>query len=381
MHLRPRRATFVLSALLAALLLVSGSTGVQTAAGRGIHITPNGFRTPLYGMSLVQDATGALGTSCAQLTQPEVEAVRFGRRVSRAMLKSSPRAVIREGTTGAAFDITYSDPQGFGFNDASQGEVRRRALEAAAAAWSKVIQGNVTIKIDAMMEEPDEEATESGAVMLAVAGPADFWLFDNKAMPSALAWQLQGRRNAEAEMDIEVRVNPDINWEYATNGVSARDKVSFVYTLIHEIAHGLGFVDSFDPETGTLLNDPIPFIFDTFVNRRSDTRRPVIERPAHEVKDDVKSGELFFNGTAANAASQRSIRPLPMVKLYAPNPFEPGSSVAHVDQDTYADFRTGVMTPRDFGGGTDKIDILTIGVMSDLGYKLVPNATTARVPR
>jgi hypothetical protein len=311
------------------------------------------------------------------LTQPEIYAARFGRRDSRAMLRSSPQAVIRE--AGASFEITYSDPQGSGFNDSAQGAVRRRAMEAAAAAWSRVIQGTVTITINAVMEA--SEKSESGNTTLASAGPANFFLANNTALPSALMWQMQGRRNPGEDVDIEVKVNPDINWEYATDGVSARDKVSFVYTMIHEVGHGLGYVDSFDPETGKLRNDPIPFIYDTFVNRRSDTTRLVMNRPDHEIKDDLKSGELFFNGPAANDASLRSIRPGPMIKLYAPNPYEPGSSVAHVDYDTYADFKTGLMVPRDFGGGTDKIDTLTLGIMKDLGYQLVPNAVTARLPK
>lgn len=371
-----RRLPVLLSALFAALLWMTGSTGV-TANRQGVHITPNGFRTPLYGMTLVRAADGTLGTSCEQVTQPQIEAARFGRRLSRSMIKVSPHAVVDTGA-GVKFDITYSDPDGTGFNDAAQGEVRRRALEAAAAAWSRVLQGQVTIRIDAVMETQEE--TESGESLLAIAGPADFWLgANNTAIPSALMWQQQGRRNPGEEVDIEVIVNPDINWEYATNGVSGRDRVSFVYTLIHEIAHGLGFVDSFDPETGELLNEPIPFIYDTFVNRGSDVRRRLVDRPTHEVMDDVKSRDVYFDGPAAVEASQRSIRPLPMIRLYAPDPYEFGSSISHVDQETYADFRTGVMTPRDFGGGRDTIDTLTMGVMKDLGYQLVPNATTARI--
>lgn len=380
MHKCPRRFTFLLAVLFAALFLASGPAGVSTAARQGIHLTPNGWRTPIYGMSLVHDETGALGTSCAQVSQPQVDAARFGRRVSRALLASSPRAVVRDGT-GAAFDITYSDDQGSGFNDSAQGATRRRALEAAALAWSKVIRADVVIKIDAVMKEPSDEDVQNGNTLLAMAGPADFWLIDNTAIPSSLAWQMQGRRNADAEVDIQVTVNPEVSWDYATSGVSARDKVSFVYTLIHEIAHGLGFVDSFDPEEGLLLNDPVPFIYDKFVNRRTDQIRLVMNRPPHEVKDDLISNELFFNGTNATEALQRSIRPGTMLKLYAPNPYEAGSSVSHVDQDTYADFKTGTMTPRDFGGGTDKIDILTLGVLKDLGYQLIPNAVTARLPR
>ncbi len=95
--------------------------------------------------------------------------------------------------------------------------------------------------------------------------------------------------------------------------------------------------------------------------------------------NDLVSQDLYFAGENAVAASEKSIHPLPMVRLYAPDPYEPGSSIAHVDQDTYADFKTGLMTPRDFGSGTDKIDILTLGILADMGYELVPGAVTARV--
>ena len=69
-----------------------------------------------------------------------------------------------------------------------------------------------------------------------------------------------------------------------------------------------------------------------------------------------------------------------MVKPYAPNPYPHGSSIAHVDQDTDADFKTGLMAPKDFGAGTDKNDILTLGIMADIGDQLVPGAVTARAP-
>ncbi len=373
----PRRLSMLLSAVVAALLwVVSGTSETVTAARQGVHITPNGYRMPLMGMKQTRDESGALVTSCGQLTIPQVEAARFGRRMSRAMMRISPQALV-DTRAGVKFEITYTDPDGVGFNDRVTGEARRRALEAAAASWSRVIRGDITIRIHAAMEE--QEQTEEGSTLLAVAGPVDFWLIENVAVPSALAWQIQRRRNEDTEADVEVIANPEINWDYATNGVSARDKVSFVYTLIHEIGHGLGFIDSFDHETGTLMNDPVPFVYDRFLNRTSNRNLAVMNRPDHEVRDDLVSNDLFFNGEAAIEASRRSIKPLPMIKLYAPNPYEPGSSISHVDQDTYADIRTGLMAPRDFGVGTDKIDTLTLAIMKDLGYQLVPNAATTAV--
>lgn len=373
-----RRIALFISALFVGLVLTSTTAGVHGAGRQGIFLTRNGFRAPIYGVSQVRDANGDWITECGRLTSEQVEAARFGRNVSRSMLVNSPHAVIGNTTNGATFDITYSDPQGTGFNDPATGETARKALEASVLAWTKVIQGTVTIKVDASMPMQDDSAGDSGSTLLASAGPVDFWPRDNKAVPSALMWQLTNKRQNNGDPDIQVNVNPKVDWDYAVNGAAARGKVSFVYTMIHEIGHGLGFVDSFDPETGTTLNT-MPFVYDTFVNRGSGSRNVVTDHTPDATKADLISGDLFFNGTNAVDASRRSIKPLPMIKLYSPNPYEQGSSISHVDQDTYADFKTGLMTPRDFGSGTDKIDILTLGIMKDLGYQLIPNATTARV--
>ena len=244
------------------------------------------------------------------------------------------------------------------------------------AAWSQVLQGTIPIVIQARMEAP-----EDGSDLLASAGPVDLVGLEDIAFPTALASQLVGedvRQELGNEADIEIVFSPDINWDYSVNGAAPPDKVSFVYVTIHEIAHGLGFIDSFVSETGELLNS-IPFAYDLFVNRGSSRVNPLTERGADQIVNDLVSQDLYFAGENAVAASEKSIHPLPMVRLYAPDPYEPGSSIAHVDQDTYADFKTGLMTPRDFGSGTDKIDILTLGILADMGYELVPGAVTARV--
>lgn len=371
----PRRFSLLLSALVVALLWTSASTDVSGAGRTGFYLTRNGYRTPLFGMSHVRDASGAR-SSCARLSPERIEASRFGRRVSRAMEVSSPHVVVTG--AGATFDVTYTDPMGSGFNDSVDGANRRRALEAAISAWTKVIQGTVPIKINASMEDIDDGDDDPDTSVLAVASPVEFWLTDGKAIPSALEWQLKKRRSPDAgDADIEVLANTKADWDYAVNGVAARGKASFVYTLIHEIGHGLGFVDSFDIEIGEYANT-VPFIYDTFLNRTSNARNRLTDRTGDQAIEDMQSGDLFFDGPNAIDASRRSIRPLPMIKLYAPDPYEPGSSISHVDQQTYADFKTGLMTPVDFGSGTDKIDILTLGILKDLGYALVPNAVTAR---
>jgi hypothetical protein len=308
-----------------------------------------------------------------------VDAARFSRSLNRTMLRGLPRVSVRavEDEDDVAFEVLYSDTEGRGFRDATTGAARRQAFEASLIAWALVLEIDVPIVVQARMEEPDQEDEEDGTVLLAVAGPTDFVVIDDMALPLALASQWLGQRAAEDGPDIEIVFNETIDWDYAVNGKANGDKVSFVYTTIHELAHGLGFIDTFDPETGDTLNS-VPVPFDIFVNRGVQSIQQLIFRSADEVKGDLISNDLFFAGENAIAASRRSVNPLPMVKLYAPDPFEAGSSIAHVDQETYDDFKTGLMTPRDFGSGIDKIDIITLGIMADMGYVLVEGAETAR---
>lgn len=374
-----RRFTISLAAACALALWLGSPASFARAPQGGVHLTPSGYRVPVYGMSRVKAADGTFSNECLRLTEPQIESLRFGRSVSRAMARWSPQASVQAAgdPVKAKFRIVYTDAPGEGFNDARDGAARKRALEASIAAWSQVLQGTIPIVIQARFEAPEDEESQ----LLASAGPVDLVGLDNIGLTTALASQMLNQDVKEelgSEADIEIVFSPDIDWDYSVDGAASSRRVSFVYVTIHEIAHGLGFIDSFVSETGELLN-PIPFAYDVFVNRGSNRSNRLTNHAAEERMGDLVSGDLFFSGPKAIAASKKSIRPLPMIKLYAPDPYEPGSSIAHVDQETYADFKTGLMTPRDFGSGTDKIDILTLAIMEDMGYKLVPNAITARV--
>ena len=369
------RPTLLLSAL---VLITFGSIffgSPALAQQAGVYVTRSGYRVPVYGVSAALDAEGRVGTACNRLTAPQVDALRITRSISRSLIASYPRTIVRA-AAGATFEIVYTDPEGTGFSDPAQGSIRKRAMEATVAAWSAVIQGTVPIVVQARMEAPKDPESST----LASAAPVDFYSVNGRLLPSALTFQLQGSRSADSAVDIEVVINPTVDWDYTANGQAAPGRYSFVYTMMHEVGHGLGFLSTLEIESGALLNE-LPTPFDVFVNRGSSSSNPLTLRSSGQVKEDLVSNDLFFSGRKAAEASARSIRPLPMVKLFAPNPYEKGSSTSHVDQDTYANFKVGLMTPKDFSSGTDKVDILTLGILEDLGYQLVPGAVTAGVPR
>jgi hypothetical protein len=361
------------TALYISLIFVAWQgTGVSGATRSGWYLTPSGYRVPVMGKTVVRDRSGNItGFECVRLETAQIERLRIGRTVSRSMRDLSPQVTV-QAESGMTFRISYTDPAGKGFNDSRDGAARKRAIEAVFAAWSGVLQGTVRVQVEAAMED---QAPDSH--LLASAGPTDLFENNDVLFPSALAKQLSGRNLNNDATDIQVNVNPAQPWDYNVLGTAPAGKASFVYTLIHEIGHGLGFIDSFDPDTGEIGND-YPFPYDIFINRGKSKLDQILFHDVFKVWDDLESDDLFFNGEFANAAVKRSIRPGPMIKLYAPLTYEQGSSISHVDQDTYADFKTGLMTPRDFGSGTNKIDILTLGIMQDMGYKVMWTAQTAR---
>lgn len=371
MNITTQRVSQLLSILTAALVLTTASISAAQNAP-GVYLTPNGFRTPLFGMSATTGESGATVTACAPTSAREIESLRVGHQVSRTLAASSPQATVSTPNGGVTFEVTYIDPEGAGFNDSALGATRQHAFETALSIWSKAIKAEQPIRVSASMNDIDDGDNNPNTMLLAVAGPAEFWIIDNQAVPSALAWQRLGFRYENAgPFDINVNVNSKADWDYALDAKLTTGKFSFVFTLLHELAHGLGFVNSFDINTGKVLNDPFPFVYDAFVNRGSSSPNPLLNHSSEETIRDLKSRDLFFSGAATSELSRTLPAPLPMAKLYAPEVHHPASSVSHLDQDTYAPYGTVVMTPL-VVIATDKIDGITLSIMSDLGYQLMP---------
>ena len=213
-----RRFAISLAAAFALVLWVGSPTGLARAPQGGVHLTPHGYRVPVYGMKRVQLEDGSYALDCGRLTNPQIEAFRFGRSVSRAMARLSPHASVQAvgDPEKASFKIIYTDAPGRGFNDSREGAARKRALEASIAAWSKVLQGTIPIVIQARMEAPEDQ--DGDTQLLASAGPVDLVEIDDIAVTTALASQildLDVRNELDNEADIEIVFSPDINWDYA----------------------------------------------------------------------------------------------------------------------------------------------------------------------
>jgi hypothetical protein len=164
--------------------------------------------------------------------------------------------------------------------------------------------------------------------------------------PVALAEKIAGKSlNADTDGDIELNVNSSANWYLGTDGAVPPLKYDLVTVVLHELIHGLGFFDSFYTEgsTGAYGASSIPFIYDTFVESQSGNKLTdtlLFPNPSATLKTQLTSGAVYFKGPLVTAYTSGS-----RARLYAPSTYEIGSSIAHLDENTYVSNNNALMTP------------------------------------
>jgi hypothetical protein len=199
----------------------------------------------------------------------------------------------------------------------------------------------VPIKVEASWESQKSDdilgSARAGYYFNAFPGAPD----EDIWYPSALANTLAGKDLDPRQSEILLTINTTPDWYFATDGKPTFGKYDLASVVLHEIAHGLGFMSNaqYDRFAGNAYSSqPTPFdayvqlpdgkTFTNFCSRSTELGRAM-------------TNPLFWSGESAIAANNGS-KP----KLYAPSPFEPGSSIAHLDETSF-DRRVAdaVMTP------------------------------------
>src|SRR5690606_5610204 len=126
----------------------------------------------------------------------------------------------------------------------------------------------------------------------------------NTFYPVALAEKIAGREiNDPSEPDILASFNSDASWYFGTDGNTPAGKMDLVTIVLHEIAHGLGFTDTYDVEgsLGSVGVDNggavVPFVFDLFVeNKTGKNLCREFQSPSQSLATELQSSDLYFNG-------------------------------------------------------------------------------------
>lgn len=244
----------------------------------------------------------------------------------------APRARTDGGTDAATATatVTYSSdvPGTPTFPPAAQA-----AVQAAIDIWMTYLTSPVPITISANWHH-------FSADVLAGAGPTKIYKnFDNAPVantyyPSALAEAIAGHAFSGSDPDVDIDINNRSDWSYLTDGTPVSGKFDLESVILHELAHGWGFLGTMDIVAGQgkygIPTDPNAHdIYDSFSQDQVGASLLTYPNNSTSLAAALQSNNVYFSSPQTNqGAADR-------VKLYAPSSWLGGSSFAHLDENTY----------------------------------------------
>lgn len=271
----------------------------------------------------------------------------------------APRAVdgSRVSTAKSTFVVTYR-----GFPASAKASFQR-----AVDLWSLLVSSPVPIRIDATWTNLDPG-------VLGGAGPSDFFR-DYPGAPRSGTWYPVALANARAKRDLSaasditaVFASGRSDWYFGTDGKVPANRIDFTSVVLHEIGHGLGIVDSTNVSGGLGFwgaGTAYPFVYERYAQASNGTPLGSYTSPSAGLGSVLQSNAVRWGG-GQGAGANGGTKP----RLYAPNPYEPGSSISHLDEDV---FPTGdddaLMTPYlDSGEALHDPGDIVLGMLRDMGW-------------
>jgi uncharacterized repeat protein (TIGR01451 family) len=268
-----------------------------------------------------------------------------------AALAASPAA------QAATLVVVNNDPAGVGFNDPTPatpvggntgttvGEQRLIVFQAAADYWGVRLTSSVPIRIAAKFGPLSCTATGG---TLGSAGAINAFR-DFPGAPAANTWFLVALANAIAGTDLDpgfddisATFNGNLGtpgcletsgWYYGLDGNAPANRIDLLAVIQHEIEHGLGFASLVSLSTGAKALG----FNDTYMRFLENHGATPPDYPsmtdAQRVAASVATGKLHWVGANVRAGSPVLTAGAEgdHVRMYAPNPAQPGSSVSHWD--------------------------------------------------
>ncbi len=179
---------------------------------------------------------------------------------------------------------------------------------------------------------------------------------------------------------IDISFNSTSPWYYGTDGRPGAGQFDMAGTAVHEVIHGLGLFDSFTANQSATQwgvgAGNLQTVYDAFMRNAAVAQftGPGTANPAP--LGTTTSGGVTWAGTKGRHANGHPdangvLNPNP--SLFSPNPFQQGSSLAHLDEATYWG-AWEMMTPTAPAAGEPMPHYLSPvvqGMLMDIGYTIV----------
>jgi len=245
-------------------------------------------------------------------------------------------------------------------------DVAKASIQRAIDIWSENFSSKVPVNVNvAWTKAPNSTILASASaknIFSNFNGAPDKTLY----YPSALANALAGVDLDVGEPELEINVTTGDFWYYGLDGKCPSNKYDLVSVILHEMAHGLGFMSGtyYDPATrvGRFLQ---PTAFDAYVQLPDGRRLVDLPSPSLEIGAALTSTLLWSGANALKA--NNGVKPL----LFTPSVYEQGSSTSHLDEKTFSNtFENSVMTPNLSAGEVFHLPgTLLLAIFEDLRMK------------
>ncbi len=296
------------------------------------------------------------------------------------------KIINRDGPNEGFSDPTPVAPVG-GNTGATLGAQRKNALQFAADIWGARLDSSVDIRVDA---EFHPLPCDAFSAVLGSAGPNSV-IRDFAHAPVAGVWFVQALANSlfgadvDPEVDdIEADFNSDLGapeclagaqWYLGFDGKPPAGQIDFVTIALHELAHGLGFLELMNLQTGEKLLGLDDAFIRFLENQQTGKLYPEMT-DGERVAASVATNNLVWTGEQTTAAAEEDVlvqgtdEQTGQVKLYAPEQPDPGSSVAHFSD---AVSPSELLSPF-YMGPNHNVD-LTVAAFADMGWQVAASAS------
>ena len=245
--------------------------------------------------------------------------------------------------------ITYTDGANEGFYNPTRGAQRRAAFEAVLNNWGNRITGSVPIQVSASFDPITDEKGNKGGILAQAYAYSNFRDWSNffnqlpppkraaTYYPVALANQQAGKDLDPDHPDIVVQCNTNIDSDPATGFYYGLDadvpdgQTDFYTVLYHEVGHGLGFASTFNQDGSYSIENGYADIYSVFLRSRINNATQYLTQVTQAQRAAAFiNGHVWFAGTNAEVGGAED-----SCLLYAPSTYQPGSSISHLDEDTF----------------------------------------------
>lgn len=266
-----------------------------------------------------------------------------------------------------------------GFNDPTLGASRRAAFAYSLSIWENYLTESYTgetIVVQAVFDPLG--GTSDSAVLGRASANSGAIISGNTFAGTPLASHIKGLNTNGTSPDIQITFNSDIDnqtvlgpqdFYYGTDANPGFDS-DFVTIALHEIAHGLDFSSDVRSD-GTFGNSSLSKIYDQFLIDSATGGTALSGMTDSERLAAITDNSLYWSGSHATAANGGR-----RVQMYAPSPYEKGSSVSHVDETTHGQLTLSPKFNDDIIN--HEISALELGILKDMGWNIasVPEPST-----